>query len=529
MVSAAAALRLALVLACIAGTSTLAFAQRPKVIPGQERKFDHERHTQSAGAAVPCSTCHVLDASGAPKAGREHARCAQCHEDDLKARSCDVMKATGPKGAARVCQVCHLPTSARCLPDDLPAKPTTNSYAARFTHGKHLALGSSIERDCALCHAGQAPVAGAKQVAHKLCAGCHNPNGAKPTLAECASCHVAPVARPPKPAAEPYRLTQFDHRAHHTTANNAACLGCHDKLVGSGETSVPRPSMAACQSKCHDGQKAFSAVGTRCTTCHKGGAAIPASLVPKTRPDVAFLHKAHAPRNVRIDNCATCHALETDGRLQPPLSRKEHLPCALSGCHQHEYMSTQSKICGVCHDTIAPWQSTLARPRTPATPEWHESIDHAVHLAKTGTANLACATCHGEKLANAPAPRGHDACSACHGRGQAPPMSQCAACHSQTPAPRARASQWSVRALFSHPKHAKDPRSNNATECVDCHAGVRTAKTLAAIKAPTMGKCDSECHDGKVAFKTTGFQCARCHAPPGGSSGTPTAMLEVRP
>ncbi|MBA3394251.1 MAG: hypothetical protein H0T89_16505 [Deltaproteobacteria bacterium] len=513
----------ALVTLVVGVLSAVALAAPP--IPVTARKFDHDRHVSAArasGKQAACADCHRYDASGTMRGGKEHERCAACH---TYPSSCSTLKQGGPKGPARVCEICHVAKRRECLPTDLPPPPKTDSFMARFTHGKHLTLGQSIEKDCAHCHRAQAAGGGTadapKVAAHKLCAGCHNPNGAKPTMAECATCHVEPTARTSTGSTDPFRLASFDHKAHHGASRQASCLGCHDKLVGAGESALPRPSMMGCQNKCHDGDKAFSAVGTKCTQCHRGSG--PAA---STRPDVTFLHEAHATRGVKIASCGTCHTLEADGRLLSPLARKEHQPCAASGCHQSEFASRATKICGVCHDAVAPWQKNTARSRSPESPEWFETIDHASHLAKMGTANGACTSCHGEKLVAGPKPGGHDGCAGCHGKGTSPAMTQCAACHSSTPAARRTASPWSVAAKFSHPTHATDARTKKTTPCLDCHASVKTAKTLATIKPPTMAACDNACHNGKVAFKTTGFDCARCHAPPKVSAGAPTAMLD---
>jgi c(7)-type cytochrome triheme protein len=516
---------LALGLAFILGlglAAAPASAAPPPIIKVDNRKFDHDKHAQaSAGAGKPamCASCHTFDANGVRKGGREHPRCAQCH---TYPRSCDLMRTAGPKGQARVCQVCHTPTSNRCLPPDLPPPPKADSFQSRFTHGKHLALGPSIEKDCAQCHATQAPAERTKLNAHRSCAGCHNPNGARPSMTDCQSCHVAPRAKTTAPVAhDPYRLGGFDHRAHHNISRQASCVGCHDKLLGAGEAALPRPSMAGCQARCHDGQKAFSAVGTRCTSCHKGrDPAVP------VRQDIGFTHAAHGNRNMQIQNCAQCHQVGTDGTLTAPLAKKDHQPCATSSCHLNEFMSRTTKICGTCHESASPWLKTVSRAKPPAKSEWFERIDHAAHLSKLGAAasNSACESCHGNKLAGSPAPEGHDACAPCHGRGQGPQMAQCAACHVQTPPARAMVSTWSVRATFVHKQHANDPRARGATtKCTECHKQVATAKDLASIKAPAMADCES-CHNGKQTFKTTGFECARCHTPQGEARPAPSAM-----
>jgi c(7)-type cytochrome triheme protein len=523
MVTAARPWLLLLAALGLAAFAAVAVAAPPPIIKASNRKFDHDKHAQVASAAgkpAACAACHTMDASGAVQAGREHPRCAQCH---TYPRSCDVMKQAGPKGQARVCQVCHTPTSTRCLPPDLPAPPKASSFQSLFTHGKHVATGAPIEPSCTQCHAGQATAA-PKATAHKLCASCHTPSAAKPAMADCQGCHQAPRARPATPTApDPYRLVAFDHRAHHTASRQTSCLGCHDKPSSTGAAALPRPAMAACQSKCHDGQKAFSAVGTRCTTCHKAS-----DPVAPVRQDLGFTHAAHAGRNVQIQNCAQCHAMDADGRLTAPLARKDHQPCAASGCHQTEFMSRTTKICGMCHESASPWQKAQSRARPAAKPEWFQRIDHASHLAKLGTGNNACASCHGDKLAGAPAPAGHDACAPCHSRGQPTSMTMCASCHVQAASARAGASEWSVRATFSHQQHATDPRSRAAARCTECHKQIGAAKDLASIKPPPMADCEG-CHNGKLAFKTTGFDCARCHRPAGPKPSVEMALKEAAP
>jgi hypothetical protein len=421
-----------------------------------------------------------------------------------------------------VCRTCHVATRPECLPGDLPPLPTSDSFTARFTHAKHLGVGASIDRDCGVCHRAQVPEP-PKQKAHVLCSGCHNANGARPTMAECASCHVSPAARPgpagPTGAvSDPFRLTGFDHRAHMTASKLTACSSCHDKAVG----DAPKATMLGCQTRCHDGQKAFSATGTHCTMCHKGTAPAPAA-----RADLGFSHAEHKKHNVNVEDCAACHVLDNDGTLAAPLSRKDHQPCANAACHQSEYNARAPKICGVCHDTAAPWAKAAARPGKRFGPgaqvEWFEAMNHASHLGpRPGSGRSAtCESCHGDKRAGAEPPRDHRACVGCHGRGQAaqaaqvppvPAMTDCKACHTSAQQAAVHASPWNVAATFDHARHAIDPRSRKPTACTECHTQIAAATTMAQVAAPRMADCDG-CHDGKISFKTTGFGCARCHGP----------------
>src|SRR6185436_11212482 len=50
-----------------------------------------------------------------------------------------------------------------------------------------------------------------------------------------------------------------------------------------------------------------------------------------------------------------------------------------------------------------------------------------------------------------------------------------------------------------------------------CHTQVAVAKDIVSLAPPRMADCDG-CHDGRTAFKTTGFGCARCHGPKAAAS-----------
>lgn len=511
---------------CAAGT---ALAAGPPVVAVPSRRFDHDRHAAAARAAgkpAECASCH-----DDKKPRSEHTRCVSCH---VFPSSCTVMRTPGSGGPARVCRTCHVATRPECLPGDLPPLPAATTFTARFSHARHIGLGSSIDRDCGICHKSQVP-APPTQKAHVLCSGCHNPNGARPQMAECASCHVARAGRaaPGAPAAgaatDPFRIKNFDHQAHMRRTGLTACSQCHDKAVG----DAPKATMLGCQNRCHDGEKAFAATGTHCTQCHK--AAAPAQ---PARADLPFRHAEHARHSVKIDDCASCHGVDNDGTLTAPLSRKDHLPCASSGCHQNEFISREPRICGICHDSAAPWQRAAARrpPRSrpaavepaaasgpaaaPETDEWHEVMNHASHLALGAGAATTCEGCHGDKRTGAEPPRDHRACATCHARGPRPAMTDCKACHSNVQQAARQVSPWNVAATFDHKQHAVDPRSRRPAACSTCHTQVSAARTMAQVAPPRMADCDG-CHDGKITFKTTGFGCARCHGPRIAGGGAP--------
>lgn len=500
----------------------------PAIKPPAQRKFDHARHITAASTAknparrqAACADCHQMDQRGTRMPGREHAiRCVKCHKDPL---TCSQVKVPGPASPARRCIICHVPTAGtNCQPNDMPPLPAQDSFEANFAHGKHIQFGAAIERECATCHVDQSPPAPTTPTpAHALCSTCHDGQRSKLGMTDCAGCHKPPAAKA-GPSGDPYRLVNFNHRQHHVTANEASCTKCHTKeAIVSGQT-VPRPGMLSCQQSCHDGVKAFSAVGTNCTRCHTSGSNAP---VTSNRVDVMFTHAAHANRNVKITNCESCHALKDNGDVEVPGTGKQHLPCAQSGCHQNEYLGRQNKICGTCHQISVPWQKTTARMVPPEKPEWSSNMNHESHLKKKGgTTNAACGDCHGDKLGGGKPPRGHEACAMCHGKGSALPMTQCAGCHAQGESvARAPVSEWSVKDTFLHEKHTTDPKTRKPTQCVGCHADVKSATTLATIKKPTMASCGA-CHDGKSSFKTTGYECSRCHIRP--KQPSTTSMLK---
>jgi hypothetical protein len=479
-------------------------AAGPPMRPMSERHFDHAAHQAALGGKdVACARCHPTTGTAGQltdagtSAVVDHGLCqgSGCHGDSFaKDTRCASIQAAK---LDRVCGTCHIKDTC------FPAPPAVvDRFPAGFTHGRHAPLGDAIEGDCALCHVAQAGAAAATD-GHRACSACHE-RGAKPAMTECASCHTGSAS--PPAAASPSGV-RFDHGSHATASKQRACLACHGTPARAEPDAELSPRMLGCQASCHDGKRAFSTTGTTCTRCHQGGE--PAQPVALAQP---FSHASHAALHVAIADCSSCHSLSGDGTLQPPLAGKDHQPCAQSGCHQTEFASKKPAICGVCHDAVSPSQKAIARSSaTSAKVEWFTSIDHAAHLkaASAGSGNAACEQCHpGSAAASA---RGHLACAPCHGKGQAPAMTACAACHATSAPARAAVSRWSVAATFSHANHAEDPRKHAATACVECHANVPAATDLAAIRAPAMPTCDG-CHDGKTAFKSTGFECARCHA-----------------
>jgi c(7)-type cytochrome triheme protein len=507
-----------LLLGAAAALALPAEAGKEKALPRPRRSFDHDAHAsvlraRTGGTEGCAGKCHRADLEGGwvQQKKQEHARCFEgCHRFT---GSCGELA----RGAGRVCITCHTNLRARCLPAG--ARPPTGQAVmpARYSHKAHMQPGAS-GRQCEACHGpfGDGPRGrGAVSIGHADCGGCHGRQAA-PRMTQCQSCHQAGGARPAARPPDPYSVGgAFSHERHASERRvgpaGRACLTCHDNIaVAADDRELPMPTMRGCLDRCHDGVKAFSAVGSSCTRCHKGsGKDAPAA------GQARFSHEQHRARGVDLARCAGCHAPGADFQVAPPTRGKDHRPCAAAGCHVDEFLSRGRPLCSVCHDGSAPWVRQPARARRAARSEFGSDFSHRTHLARRAGGDPPCAACHAE--GGGGGADGHRACAPCHGRSAQPGMDRCGGCHAMgAGAGRSRApGPWSVAARFRHDTHARDPRRpGTETRCLECHAGVAAAARLDAIARPTMKSC-AGCHDGRHAFKTTGFDCARCHGPAG--------------
>lgn len=548
-----------------------AYAGSANATPARERRFTHTAHAaalQQAGRpAAECASCHKQSAAGEPllTRKREHARCFEgCHTFTT---SCATMAA----GEGNVCAVCHPNLKANCLPASRP--PQTLSFDATFSHATHVSRAKSAGALCANCHPVQALAVGkpAEASTHRACSGCHE-RGAEPYMKTCTGCHVPwrAMAVPPAEAPNPYRLAGFDHRRHARAANQTDCLRCHTSFTtglagaaaaqATANAAVPRPTMNACQQACHNGRNAFAATGTACTLCHRPPAASMSTSavlrpsggvggpLPVANTRHRFVHARHEALGVAMD-CAQCHQLTDNGQVGAPGQGRKHAPCANSGCHEAEFMRRDAVICVTCHvpadaniagretakataagpgapravanaavggepvyPPIVPWQKPQLRALPVIHSEWPSAMNHVAHVGAAND-NAVCAGCHGDMATSRPAAGGHAACVACHLRpavATMPALANCTACHGK-PTSRPPVSPWSVRVAFRHQAHGRDPSAGGAaTACVSCHSAVAASTSLRTVTPPTMQSCD-RCHNGRFAFKTTGFDCVRCH------------------
>lgn len=470
---------------------------------------------------VPCASCHVKGAHLTAKVG-----CADCHEREHR-------------GTRSLCDTCHNVDSWK-----------TVAYS-QHTYNPELLPGKHRTATCLQCHPRFRFNNSSKSVP---CESCHKKDSPHEDLGPCRSCHsplswrdVTPnqqAASTPRNGAgpEPPRLPpnsnqvvspergsvgqsataapqtdlfrvkpKFEHAAHAqlvlAKGLERTCTPCHG---GTGAQFQKRPKMQMCES-CHDGKKAFDALGTQCFRCHEAPTGTKLTTLPL--PQKTFQHAAHAPRVGKIDDCISCHGVGVElDKVQA--GREQHRPC--QECHAAEFRAQGQGICLSCHLRNDPFRPNPLRLPTPANTEWRSpdatEIRHSPHQA----AGVLCETCHEAESGVAPRPPelGHAACVTCHVTASVPKklsqgtpvtLGQCAACHlpSFEPEPRDGLQRpWSTRDYFRH-----DDNHRNQQTCASCHF----QNGAAALTFPTMQSCGS-CHDGRKAFQLIGpRECARCH------------------
>lgn len=454
---------------------------------GWGQRFSHPEHTaklQLRGQPlIECKSCHQLAAGTfqplAP-GHDDHHPCTDCHGGADFSR--------GPH-----CLTCH--SSVRTMKPGKPWFPpfrTPGEFHVTFGHAKHVSLAGG--NDCGGCHTGQLDSARAQHSSHTSCARCHS-TGSLPDMNNCGGCHKPGAAPSQSAANEPsaFRVSTFSHATHQSAAAkksaSTACSACH---VGLGQMEHPdRPAMKACE-RCHDGRQAFDARGTHCGKCHSRALNKVSTEIMRT-DEPLFSHAAHAKRGVDLLHCTQCHGAG-DWRAALP-GRNEHRPCQNEGCHAVEFGKLGSRLCLSCHERNDPFEpNVIKRPASRAQPEWRVAISHPSHLSS----GAACVSCHAG-IVEKPEPDGHALCGGCHKPNSKTTMEACAACHKPTGGPAAAARPWSVAARFAHDK-------NHRAQCESCHRGPGAPDLV----QPNMHEC-AECHDGEVAFKVTGFGCARCH------------------
>ncbi len=246
--------------------------------PPNERLFDHKRHNDTV--KVKCDRCHKAKDDGTWKeqGKTEHARCFSCHKFSS---NCGTLA----RKEGRVCLTCHTTFKTSCTPSDYtPPEAGISDYNAKYSHKLHIRPRAKTGEQCETCHGAfgetESPQKASLDEGHALCAGCHA-KGVSPRIKEsCDGCHISVIAeKGPKLTrpANPFAVSgTFDHKAHagigRVGTEGRDCLACHSNIKTSSDAYVvPLPTMDGCRSACHDGDKAFDAVGTSCTRCHTSG------------------------------------------------------------------------------------------------------------------------------------------------------------------------------------------------------------------------------------------------------------------
>jgi c(7)-type cytochrome triheme protein len=291
----------AVVLASVAAAAVPAAMARPKspncrdsriALCLDNRRFDHAAHNRAqqakTGKVEPCGgVCHRGEFSGGERkrlSKREHERCYEkCHQGTSGKWNYTEDCSMRARGEGRLCIVCHEHKPEQCLPPGVWVADDQRgvSFAARYPHRRHVQPGAASSRQCEPCHGSFGERKGASlAVGHSMCADCHGKTF-DPAMDKCDSCHIDATSEAGKHPVvsrggpNPFAVTgAFQHEPHarYMAGDGKACLACHANIAtAERDDVVPLPTMQSCYQQCHNGAKAFSAVGTTCTRCHAGG------------------------------------------------------------------------------------------------------------------------------------------------------------------------------------------------------------------------------------------------------------------
>jgi c(7)-type cytochrome triheme protein len=488
-------------------------------------RYDHfsEKHSK-----VACNDCHLRSTK------KDHRPCENsgCHPGELvkfdprKPAYCRTCHEAGPGGRGVNIRKVYYP----------PYRKGDDTLWGQMNAGHAVHVEGA---QCETCHMENKAAPKNPDMTftgHSGCATCHD-GKAKPPMSECQGCHVKKDQALGLTSAifTDYRIAKkFSHAEHAEKTKKNDCAGCHPNSKVQKGVRTPLPQMADCTS-CHDGDQAFDVVGSECRRCHESATASPPEPVLKEKS--YFSHVNHSDRKVvgekGVYACTDCHPTTERGRLwfpgggknfNPKEPRRAHFPCAK--CHQQQFLTKETKgICLACHEHSDPWRPNPGKPRFRDDRELVSDLPHDKH------ADTACDKCHFEQsgaakpaMASGLLAPNHEVCGQCHENTTDAPMTKCDGCHRLPSEQEQQSAKWQVDQKFTHDTHQIDVRTaqvvDTATigwarvdkstagklDCTTCHLKIDSGEN------PKMKTCHT-CHDGVLAFKDTGFGCARCHGP----------------
>jgi c(7)-type cytochrome triheme protein len=232
-----------------------------------QTNYSQFKHDNKDHARLPCLLCHRRE-NNSPQptlpGKASHAPCTGCHTQQFA------------NPASEICSICH--TDAQS--GKLKSFPPLRSFAVRFDHARHEAVGAG----CTSCHRRNRGGVGlsipARLNAHVTCFSCHTPdakaNGRN--ISSCGACHQLGSFARTSEQAPAYRIG-FSH-ASHDASEKLACADCHRVRAGlprGRQVSAPfalnhhAPARASSCATCHNGQRTFGGDDfSVCKRCHKG-------------------------------------------------------------------------------------------------------------------------------------------------------------------------------------------------------------------------------------------------------------------